>query len=141
MRFEGLTLQQLSVFISAEVEFPVDWVPQPVNPSNGKEETVYLFQLDPVANAQEYKKVSNHFRQSCTNKIIKIERVQNPTLYGTYVINRQKMNKANARGSNEMSLFHGTKGSNCELINHKGFNRSLCGENVGKYVYFTFGSL
>lgn len=118
------------VYISADVEFPVDWVPQPADPRTGLEETVYLFQLDPVANSQEYKKVSDHFCQTCTYPIIKIERIQNPTLYGTYAINKQKMDKA--RGSNEMCLFHGTKGSKCELINFKGFNRSFCGEN-GKY--------
>ena len=92
---------------------------------------MHLFQLDPITDSQEHKKVSDLFLKSGpTNKIIKIERVQNPALYATYAINKHRMEKA--RGSNEKSLFHGTKSSNCKLINHKGFNRSFCGEN-GKY--------
>ena len=117
------------LWISADVEFPVEWAPQPTDPQTGREETVYVYQLDPTKDAQEYKRVSDKFHQSCTNNIMKIERVQNPTLYGTYAINKQKMDKV--RRSNEMCLFHGTKGPNCEQINHKGFNRSLCGENGG----------
>ena len=115
-----------------DVEFPSYWVPQPTD-SNGREETVHLFLLDPGKDAQEYKKVSDQFQQSCTQRIIKIERVQNPTLYGIYAIKKQKMDKERAQGSNEVLLFHGTKGPKCELINHKGFNRSFCGEN-GKYI-------
>ena len=114
------------------VEIPSYWVPQPTD-SNGREETVHLFQLDPRKDAQEYKKVRDQFYQSCTQRIIKIERVQNPTLYGIYAIKKQKMDKERAQGSNEKLLFHGTKGPKCELINHKGFNRSFCGEN-GKYI-------
>lgn len=115
----------------ADVGFPVYWCPQPTD-RNGQEETVHLFQLDPVADDQEYKKVSDlFFKSSPLNKIVKIERVQNPTLYETYAISKQRMEKAG--GSNEMCLFHGTKSTKCELINHKGFNRSFCGEN-GKYL-------
>lgn len=119
------------IFLSLDVEFPHYWTPQPTD-SSGREETVHLVQLDSVANAQEYKKVSDHFHRTCPNNICKIERVQNPALYGAYIVCKQKMDKAGGRGSNEMYLFHGTKGDKCELINHKGFNRSFCGEN-GKY--------
>ena len=127
-----LTNLKLCFVPSVDVEFPVYWVPQPVD-LNGQDETVHLFQLDPTKDAREYKNVSDQFHQSCTQTIIKIERVQNPTLYGTYALNKQKMDKARAGGSNEMCLFHGTKGPKCESINHKGFNRSFCGEN-GEYV-------
>lgn len=115
-----------------DVEFPNYWTPQPTD-ANGREETLHLFELDPLKDTLEYKKVSDLFRKSCTQNIIKIERVQNPRLYGTYAVNKQKMDKEKAQGSNEMLLFHGTKGPKCQLINHKGFNRSFCGEN-GKYV-------
>ena len=93
---------------------------------------MHLVQLDSVVNAEEYKKVSDQFRKTCPNNILKIERVQNPALYGAYIVYKQTMDKAGGRGSNEMNLFHGTKGQKCQLINHKGFNRSFCGEN-GKY--------
>ena len=32
-------------------------------------------------------------------------------------------------GSKEMSLFHGTAGESCMMINHTGFNRSFHGKN------------
>ena len=126
-----LTFYASIIWIFADVEFPVEWAPQPADPQTGQEETVYVYQLDPVKDAQEYKRVSDNFHQSCTNNIIKIDRVQNSTLYGTYAIYKQKMDKSKDRGSNEMCLFHGTKGPKCDLINHKGFNRSFCGENGG----------
>ena len=115
-----------------DVEYPNYWVAQPTD-SSGKEEKIHLFQLDPTTNSEEYKEVSADFHKTCPNKIIKIERVQNPTLYGAYALNKQRMDKAGGRGSNEMSLFHGTKGDKCKLINDKGFNRSFCGEN-GRYT-------
>ncbi|KAL9974244.1 hypothetical protein ACROYT_G011259 [Oculina patagonica] len=124
-----------------DVVFPVYWCPQPTDRS-GQEETVHLFQLDPVADAQEYKKVSDPFLKSCPDKkIITIKRVQNPALYHTYAVFKQRMEKRG--GSNEMCLFHGTKSAKCELINHKGFNRSFCGENAayfGNGVYFAMKS-
>ena len=119
------------LFVPLDVEFPHYWTPQPTD-SSGREKTVHLVELDPVTNAQEYTKVSDQFRNTCRNNIMKIERVQNPALYGAYIVYKQKMDKAGGRGSNEMSLFHGTKGQKCQLINDKGFNRSFCGEN-GKY--------
>ena len=91
-------------------------------------------------NAQEYKKVSHQFHKTCPNNICKIERVQNPALYETYIECKQKMDEAGGGGSNEMNLFHGTLGQKCQLINHKGFNRSVCGEN-GKYDTKLYGSL
>jgi len=108
------------------VLLPIHWTPQPKD-QNGKEKTVHLYQLDPTTDAQEYQRVQNQFQQSCGNHIVKIERVQNPALYGTYAVRKQKMDEA--KGSNEHCLFHGTPGENCQLINHTGFNRSFHGKN------------
>lgn len=36
------------------------------------------------------------------------------------------MEESDARGGNEMLLFHGIAENNCEAINHKDFNRSYC---------------
>ena len=119
------------LFFPLDVECPHYWTLQPTD-SIGREKTVHLVQLDPVTNAQEYTNVSNQLHNTCGNNICKIERVQNPALYRAYIVCKQKMDKAGGRGSNEMSLFHGTKGQKCQLINDKGFNRSFCGEN-GKY--------
>lgn len=100
---------------------------------------MHLVQLDSVVNAEEYKKVSDQFHKTCPNNILKIERVQNPALYGAYIVYKQTMDKAGGRGSNEMNLFHGTKGQKCQLINHKGFNRSFCGENGKSNLYKLYG--
>ena len=64
------------------------------------------------------------------SSIIKIQRIQNPTLYSQYIARRNKMDKLNPQGcQNERQLFHGTKPINCPTINHGGFNRSYCGQN------------
>ncbi len=64
------------------------------------------------------------------SSIIKIQRIQNPTLYSQYIARRNKMDKLNPQGwQNERQLFHGTKPNNCPTINHGGFNRSYCGQN------------
>ena len=106
--------------ISAEVVFPDYWVPQPTNPNTGREVAVHLVQLDPTTDAREYKKVSDQFCQSGIQRIIRIQRIQNPTLYKEYASKKQKMDEKKAPGSNEMCLFHGAKGSDCNDINRFG---------------------
>lgn len=69
----------------------------------------------------EFKKIHDKVKGACS-KIVKIERIQNPTLHRLYVIQKQKMDEAN--GSNEKWLCHGTAGVNCDPINHGGFDRS-----------------
>ena len=90
--------------------------------------TVHLVELDPEKDSQQYKRVQDQFQQTCSgNQIVKIERVQNPALYGSYMIRKQEMDET--KGSNEQWLFHGTPRNNCKLINHTGFNRSFHGKN------------
>lgn len=108
------------------VELPKHWIPQPKDPQ-GNDKTVHLYQLDPSRDVQEYQDVQSRFQKTCGNQILKIERVQNPVLYGPYAIRKQKMDEG--KGSNENWLFHGTPGENCALINHTGFNRSFHGKN------------
>ena len=106
---------------------PKHWTPQPKD-QNGFERKVHLYELDPAKDSQEYQKVHDAFKASCpSNNILKIERVQNPALYATYAIRKKKMDEGN--GSKEMSLFHGTTGESCMMINHTGFNRSFHGKN------------
>ena len=55
-----------------------------------------------------------------------IQRVQNPYLWQSYMVCKQKMDKDNV-GNNERQLFHGTNAKNLSAINTQGFNRSFCG--------------
>ncbi|XP_015771569.1 PREDICTED: uncharacterized protein LOC107349890 [Acropora digitifera] len=106
---------------------PKHWTPQPKD-QNGFERKVHLYELNPAKDSQEYQKVQDAFKLSCPNNIIvKIERVQNPALYATYAIQKKKMDEGN--GSKEMSLFHGTTGESCMMINHTGFNMCFHGKN------------
>ncbi|PFX27315.1 Poly [ADP-ribose] polymerase 15 [Stylophora pistillata] len=84
---------------------PTYWILQPKD-SQDLEKTVHLVELDRASGTQEYKNVQDRFRKTCPNQIVKIERVQNPALFGMYMIRKQKMDKA--KGSNELWLFHGT---------------------------------
>ncbi|XP_068707156.1 protein mono-ADP-ribosyltransferase PARP14-like [Montipora foliosa] len=89
--------------------------------------TVHLVQLVPWSS--EYQTVASKFQQTSPGvNILKIERVQNPHLYQSYVVRKQKMDQDN-RGNNERQLFHGTDSKNITAINTQGFNRSFFGVN------------
>ena len=78
----------------------------------------------------EYKKVSDHFRQTAPQQnILQIQRVQNPEMYKKYLITKQGLD--NKSGSNEKFLFHGTNDNNVNKINEKGLNRSFAGNTHG----------
>ena len=113
------------------VPLPIEWDMHPKDGS-GKEKEVHLVPLDP--NANEYKKVADEVRKTSTVAIIKIERVQTPGLYRSYMVKKEQMEHKN--GSNEKTLFHGTAGDSCPTINKFGFNRSYCGKN-GKFLSAT----
>ncbi|XP_022795889.1 poly [ADP-ribose] polymerase 14-like isoform X2 [Stylophora pistillata] len=115
---------------------PIQWEKQPTDDS-GKEKEFHLVSLDPVTHSKEYRKVAGELGKTSAVTIIKIERVQNPTLYRAYMVKKEQMDRKN--GSNEKALFHGTAGASCSSINHHGFNRSYCGKNATVYgngVYF-----
>ena len=113
---------QLLYFLG--IALPDNWAPQPTD-STGKEKEVHLVQL--AAISDEFKKVAAEVAKTATLNIVKIERVQNPTLYKAYVVKRQRMDEKD--GSREKQLFHGTAGASCTNINSFGFNRSFCGKN------------
>ena len=83
--------------------------------------------LDPVTHANEYKKIADEVHKTSPITIIKIQRVQNPTLYRVYMIRKEQMEQRN--GSNEQTLFHGTAAGSCAAINKIGFSRSYCGKS------------
>ena len=106
---------------------PNHWDPVP---SPGM--TVHLVQLAP--GSSEYQTVANKFQLTSRGvNILKIERVQNPHLYQSYVVRKQKMDQDNG-GNNERQLFHGTDAKNVTAMNTQGFNRSFCGVH-GKYLF------
>ena len=75
----------------------------------------------------EYQDVVRKFQATASGlKIQKIERIQNPHLYQSYMVRKQKMDK-DTGGNSERQLFHGTDAKNVNYINAQGFNRSFCG--------------
>ena len=89
------------------------------------EKTVCKVQL--VPGSSEYQDVLRKMQATVGGlHVHKIERIQNPHLYQSYMVRKQKMDKDNG-GNNERQLFHGTDGKNISHINTQGFNRSFCG--------------
>lgn len=88
--------------------------------------TVHLVQLAP--GSSEYQDVVRKFQSTGGGaNVQKIERVQNPHLYQSYLVKKQKMDQDNPGGNNERQLFHGTQHNNIKAINTQGFNRSFSG--------------
>ena len=112
---------------------PAEWDPQPRDES-GKEEALHLVSL--AQDTQEYKTVQKMFHQSMRGKasITNIERIQNPSMFNSYMLRKQTMDEKNGTLENELLLFHGTKPDSVKSINVQGFNRSLCGIH-GTYPY------
>ncbi len=82
-----------------------------------------------VPGSREYQDVSSKFHSTLPREnIVKIERIQNPLLYQSYMVRKKKMDK-DTGGNSERQLFHGTDGKNINKINALGFNRTLCGVN------------
>ena len=94
------------------------------------EQDVVTMELD--KNSPEYGDVSGKFYTTAVGATItKIDRVQNPFRYRSYMLRKQKMDKDNG-GTNERQLFHGTSDESTKAINTQGFNRSFCGKH-GEY--------
>ena len=108
------------------VEKPSNWDKMPQD-SNGREATVHLVALQQVD--PEYKDALNKFEttmRSSYQKIVSIQRIQNPVLYGQYMARKKEMEKRNPPGHlNERWLFHGTNSQVVDNINTQGFNRSF----------------
>ena len=93
---------------------------------------VHLVTLNPndPKHKDEYKKVSDHFHQTAPQqRILQIQRVQNPFLFKQYSMKKQSLDDKS--GSNEKCLFRGTNGNNLSEINKKGLNRSFAGNPRG----------
>ena len=70
------------------------------------------------------------------NKIVKIERIQNPFLYAQYIAKKKTMDEYNPPNTmNERELFYGCPGNVAQKTNCHGFNRSFAGKN-GMELYY-----
>ncbi|XP_036364520.1 protein mono-ADP-ribosyltransferase PARP14-like [Octopus sinensis] len=99
-----------------------------------------LIKIVPVTKGPEYDDIQATFRRNLPSyRIIKIERIQNKTLYQGYQSLKRKFEAENPNITNEVDgLWHGTAEGAVKGINKSGFNRSYCGRNggYGKGVYF-----
>ena len=98
----------------------------------GTEAQVHV--VDLKTDSTEYNDVLKVFHKTMPqgkayNNIVKIQRIQNPTLYAQYNAKKKAMDKHMPRHQNELQLFHGTTGDNCSKINMTSFNRSFAGQN------------
>ncbi|XP_046365110.2 protein mono-ADP-ribosyltransferase PARP14-like [Haliotis rufescens] len=103
---------------------PLSW--EPMDP--GENIKVVLLNQDD----QEYRVVDNKFSVS-RMKVVKIERIQNKTLYKQYTAKSVQFREP------EMQLWHGTDCKAIPFINRNGFNRNYCGKHAAQYgngVYF-----
>ncbi len=114
--------------LASEVAVPEYWEAQP-HDANGKVVAVHKVCLDPnnPSHQKEYKNISDLFLQTANEKILQIERIQNPSLFKQYIMKKQSLDEKN--GSNEKLLFHGTKGDKLKEINESGLNRNYAGIN------------
>ncbi|KAL6472153.1 hypothetical protein MHYP_G00183410 [Metynnis hypsauchen] len=82
----------------------------------------------------EYMDVETEFRKTgLANQILKIERVQNSSLWRNYMIQKKHFEEKNKHKNNEKRLFHGTGPQNIDKIDHRGFNRSYAGMHGAMY--------
>ena len=114
------------------LDLPSKWDPMPKD-GQGLEAKVHCVQLQP--NSQEFMDVSAKFTSTSRGqihyyRIVKIERVQNPQLYKSYLAKKESMEKTVGQANiNELELFHGTDLNSVAEINETGFNRSFAGVN------------
>ena len=124
------------------------WEPMPVDLSTGKEVQLHKVELSP--GCEEYTEVSDAFARTMGSPvsfnipgmsspyqgILKIERIQNPSLFRQYMARKKIMEKANPQGCvNERLLFHGCSGDVVSKIATQGLNRSFAfGERSGMFV-------
>uniref|UniRef100_A0A3Q1ECK2 Macro domain-containing protein n=1 Tax=Acanthochromis polyacanthus TaxID=80966 RepID=A0A3Q1ECK2_9TELE len=59
--------------------------------------------------------------------LVKVQRVQNTTLFQNYQLMKKQLEVKNKHKNNERLLFHGTGSNAIDLINKQGFNRSYAG--------------
>ncbi|XP_075037347.1 LOW QUALITY PROTEIN: protein mono-ADP-ribosyltransferase PARP14-like [Mixophyes fleayi] len=94
--------------------------------------------VDVAVNTPEYVDVQQKFVQSCRNRILKIERIQNKDLWMNYEIKKKSIDTKNGSTNNERQLFHGTDSNSIQNVIHNGFNRSYAGRNAAAFGNGTY---
>ncbi|XP_053834786.1 protein mono-ADP-ribosyltransferase PARP12-like isoform X2 [Vidua macroura] len=95
-----------------------------------------------VSNAtSEYNEIKQLFHQTMKNySILKIQRIQNPSLWKVFQWQKEKMKRENGgKEVQEKRLFHGTDVNSMETICSLNFDWRICGSNgtnYGKGSYF-----
>ncbi|NWH37320.1 PAR12 polymerase, partial [Chloropsis hardwickii] len=89
----------------------------------------------------EYSEIKQLFHQTMKNySILKIRRIQNPSLWKVFQWQKEKMKKENGgKEVQEKRLFHGTDITSMETICNQNFDWRICGSNgtnYGKGIYF-----
>ena len=88
-------------------------------------------------NCPEFVEVSQMFFATVEGvTITSIERIQNPWLYQTYSLTKEKVDKNNG-GENERRLFHATSFERVKCINSQGFKRNQSKEH-GELIFMSF---
>ena len=142
------TAQQSVKVTPGASDLPTNWLPlrehelclqvelKPGEPEFEKIET--LFEAEKAKQTVR----TAHFIQNL--KLVKVFRMQNPTLYRQYELRKEKLsatylNKPDVIRNLERTLFFGTSEATVSKINSEGFDRSFCGKNMalyGKGLYF-----
>ncbi|NXO65298.1 PAR12 polymerase, partial [Phainopepla nitens] len=89
----------------------------------------------------EYNGIKQMFHQTMKNySILKIQRIQNPSLWKVFQWQKEKMKRENGgKEVQEKQLFHGTDVTSMETICTQNFDWRICGSNgnnYGKGIYF-----
>ncbi|NXG71942.1 PAR12 polymerase, partial [Baryphthengus martii] len=89
----------------------------------------------------EYNKIKQLFNQTMKSyKVLKIKRIQNPSLWKVFQWQKEQMKRENGgKEVNEKLLFHGTQTSFTEPICVHNFDWRICGSNgtnYGRGTYF-----
>ncbi|XP_075687201.1 protein mono-ADP-ribosyltransferase PARP15-like [Rhinoderma darwinii] len=136
------TLQREERIVSAMLRgatfrFPIEWT------DLGKSEFQEVVLRE---TSQEYKDVKDKFFKTASARkyeFTEIRRIQNTTLWQSFTIIKQIVNRKNPGQKNVRHLYHGTKFDSISNISHDGFNRVYCGENAtchGNGSYFAEAS-
>lgn len=112
--------------------FPLYW------DNMAAEEILKVFPLFP--SSAEYQTVLEGFQQTCSQTVIKIERVQNIHLRRSYEAQLKHISDKNrlVGGANERLLYHGTTLENSKSILSTGFNFRFSGQNATSYGQGTY---
>ena len=115
--------------------WPSKWDIHRIDELMSSDKKCQVVDLCPVSNKLEYSDVLRKFTETYTPvKSIRIQRIQNPTLYAQYSARKAIMDQTNSI-ANERMLFHGCALDVVDKINNGGFNRSYAGKHG---IYFIF---